>query len=433
MKFADFFRLGLTNLKRRKFRTFMTAIAMMVGIMAIVVSMSIGIGYNELNKEKIESLGSLTVIDVKPARAKTSKMPLLNDKALESIEKLSSVEAVTPVIQAVPYIMKKKYAQPIRLFGIDIKKARYFGIEPNMGELPDKGTKLRPSLILTDDVQNNFADLEDWRVVEDKEIIAKLNPLRGDTRLTFDYAVMYSPYREDDDGRIIPSGMIYKTKISGICDNQKNRFATSGFMDYKRLMQILEANEEYSTSVNEESDNEPFQYPLLWIKVNKVEEVENVTRMIESAGFETMSLNEILEAEKKQALQIQGMLIAIGAVSLLVAGIGTANTMMMAINERRKEIGILKVIGTRLSDIRKMFLTEAAMIGVIGGIGGMVLSYIMKLILPSLLKNMEIRSVIPIWLSVGAVIFSVIVAILSALGPAVKAMGIEPQTAIRSE
>ena len=100
---------------------------------------------------------------------------------------------------------------------------------------------------------------------------------------------------------------------------------------------------------------------------------------------------------------IQLVLGGIGAISLFVAAIGIANTMMMSIYERTKEIGVMKVLGCSLGNIRAMFLTEAAFIGFVGGIIGLIISYILSfvcnLFLPALVgyEGQNI-SVIPIWL-----------------------------------
>ena len=83
---------------------------------------------------------------------------------------------------------------------------------------------------------------------------------------------------------------------------------------------------------------------------------------------------------------IQGILGGIGAISLLVAALGITNTMIMSIYERTKEIGIMKVIGANLEDIRKMFLLEAGMIGFIGGVAGIIISYILSLLMNTVLS-----------------------------------------------
>ena len=113
--------------------------------------------------------------------------------------------------------------------------------------------------------------------------------------------------------------------------------------------------------------------------------------------------------------------------------ISCSNTMMMAINERRTEVGILKVLGSELRDIATMFLTEAAMIGLLGGLVGIGLSFALRAALNGMLSEMDVRSVMPVWLAGFALAFSVVIAVISALIPAMNAMRISPLCAMRDE
>ena len=120
-------------------------------------------------------------------------------------------------------------------------------------------------------------------------------------------------------------------------------------------------------------------------------------------------------------------------MSLLVAAIGIMNTMMMSIYERTKEIGIIKVLGCRMSNIAGLFLTEAAYIGFFGGALGLGLSYGLSLVLNNFLESSGFKSIIPLYLAVGALAFSVVVALISGLYPAMRAMKLSPLAAIRNE
>ena len=116
-----------------------------------------------------------------------------------------------------------------------------------------------------------------------------------------------------------------------------------------------------------------------------------------------------------------------------MAAIGIMNTMMMSIYERTKEIGIIKVLGCRMSNIAALFLTEAAYIGFFGGALGLGLSYGLSVALNNFLVDSGFRSVIPAYLAVGALVFSVVVALISGLYPALRAMKLSPLAAIRNE
>lgn len=116
MRFQDFFRFGVINLSRRKARTVLTALSMAIGVMCIIVLISVGIGYEKSYEETIQSMGSLTKIDVTPSTDERGAQALLNDKAVDAMKKLDGVDAVTPVVQATAYLKSGKYISMVKLY-----------------------------------------------------------------------------------------------------------------------------------------------------------------------------------------------------------------------------------------------------------------------------------------------------------------------------
>ena len=145
---------------------------------------------------------------------------------------------------------------------------------------------------------------------------------------------------------------------------------------------------------------------------------------------------EWIESTQKQYANIQAMLGGIGAVSLLVAAIGITNTMMMSIYERTKEIGVMKVLGCDMRNIQGMFLVEAAYIGFIGGVIGLLLSYGISGVINRVVAaggNMSELSYIPPWLAGAAIIFAVVIGMVAGFFPSRRAMKLSPLAAIRNE
>lgn len=468
---------------------------MAIGVMCIVVLISIGIGYGRSYEETVEAMGSLTKIDVTPQTKTKGKKALLNDKAVESIRGLQGVEAVTPVEQKNAYLKSGSYVTMVKLYGIDLRTADSFLLKPIEGVMPGEGRRLHPELMVTDDLAASFADPNnDWKEAVDENGEPLIDVLRSPVKLTFDYNTLNGVQTEDSEGRAAESGKYYALNITGICSGQNYTYSSAAFLDLQRLREWNEAsagngpetasggstgtgnasggstgtgstsgenggasggngsapNESRSgdtqraavrenkassgssgkgTSAEESGDT----YDLVWIKAEKVTDVERIAEIIRKAGFDTYSLNDMLEAVKKQSRQIQGMLGAIGLVAMLVSAICVTNTMMMSINERTREVGILKVLGMDFEDIAKMFLTEAFLIGLVGGIAGIILSFLMAMLIPGLFAGMEIRCIIPWWLAAGGVVFSGAAALLAAWIPAKKAMRISPNEAMRAE
>lgn len=458
MRFQDFFRFGVINLSRRKARTVLTALSMAIGVMCIIVLISVGIGYEKSYEETIQSMGSLTKIDVTPSTDERGAQALLNDKAVDAMKKLDGVDAVTPVVQATTYLKSGKYISMVKLYGLDLTTADQFLLTPEEGTMPGEGLRFKPEVMLTDDVAASFADPnQDWADAVDEDGNPYVDPMGGNIRLTFDYSALSNEQEAGDDGRAVQSGSLYRLNVTGLCSTLNYTFSTSGFLDRERLEEWIEANpaaaaqQQRSASSSDsnssgnsgssaESDREKAAekakgktYDTVWVKVHDVGKVQEIAQTIRDAGFSTYSLNDMLETVRTQSRQIQGMLGAIGLIAMIVSGIGIANTMMMSINERTREVGVLKVLGTDLKDIAMMFLTEALLVGILGGIGGLLLSFVMARLIPVLFQTMQVKSIIPLWLAAGGVLFAGVVALLSALAPALNAMRISPNEAIRAE
>lgn len=458
MRFQDFFRFGVINLSRRKARTVLTALSMAIGVMCIIVLISVGIGYEKSYEETIQSMGSLTKINVTPSTDERGAQALLNDKAVDAMKKLDGVDAVTPVVQATAYLKSGKYISMVKLYGLDLTTADQFLLTPEEGTMPGEGLRFKPEIMLTDDVAASFADPnQDWADAVDEDGNPYVDPMGGNIRLTFDYSALSNEQEAGDDGRAVQSGNLYRLNVTGLCSTLNYTFSTSGFLDRERLEEWIKANpaaaaqQQRSTSSSDsnssgnsgsstESDREKAAekakgktYDTVWVKVHDVGKVQEIAQTIRDAGFSTYSLNDMLETVRTQSRQIQGMLGAIGLIAMIVSGIGIANTMMMSINERTREVGVLKVLGTDLKDIAMMFLTEALLVGILGGIGGLLLSFVMARLIPILFQTMQVKSIIPLWLAAGGVLFAGVVALLSALAPALNAMRISPNEAIRAE
>ena len=185
-----------------------------------------------------------------------------------------------------------------------------------------------------------------------------------------------------------------------------------------------------------------FVYDSAEVYVDDMDHVSEVQEAISSLGFQASSNMEWLEQSQDSMRMQQAVLGGIGAVSLFVAAIGIANTMMMSIYERTKEIGVMKVLGCDMDNIRDMFLMESGFIGLMGGVVGIILSLSISKIINVLYmqSNAAMYSMsagdisrIPLWLLGLALIFAVLVGMLAGLFPALRAMRLSPLSAIRNE
>ena len=136
---------------------------------------------------------------------------------------------------------------------------------------------------------------------------------------------------------------------------------------------------------------------------------------------------------------MNGFLATIGGVSLFVATMMIINTLVMAVLERRREIGLLKSLGASNGDVVRLFLTEASVIGALGGVGGLLLGYLVARITSALANAQAVRAgatgldlvAFPIWLILGAMALAVAVSVAAGLYPARRAARVDPVVALR--
>ncbi len=438
MTTIDLLAMAFMNLWRRKLRALLTALGMAIGTTSIVVMISIGIGFNYAFEEQIAQMGSLTKIEVYDGggwvydatgnATKSDKDVKLDDKAVADFKKIENVVAVTPIMSSSGYIKSGKYYVGLQLLGLDMETAEYFNIVPTEGELPGKGSKTKPEMMLTSDVPVNFVDPRTYTQAVDSEGNPKIDLFTSKLIFTFDYNNI-STQNLTDFSETTAKGKTYNLKTSGIMNNEGSwEYYCTGFIDINTLKELIKENKDfaYSNSTNK-------TYDRIWIKVNDIKNVQAISDHLREQGYQPNSLNDYIESFKKQSRQVQGVLGAIGAVSMLVAAIGITNTMLMSIYERTKEIGVIKVLGCKMSNIRHLFLTEAGYIGFFGGAAGLILSYGLSFVLNYFLQGMGLKSVIPIWLALGAVAFSALIAVVSGLYPAMRAMRLSALAAIRNE
>ena len=181
---------------------------------------------------------------------------------------------------------------------------------------------------------------------------------------------------------------------------------------------------------------------MLLVRAVDLGAVTAVVEAIEAMKLETRSLEAILDVANQVLALLQALLGSVGALALLVAALGVANTMMMAIYERTREIGVLKALGASRGEIGAMFTAEAAMLGLLGGLFGLFFGFWLgrlvdwaahRYLINEGITGIGPLSVVPWWLALGAVLFAILIGILAGLYPAARAAKLDPVKALRHE
>ncbi len=455
MSWMDLLRMSSSNLRRRKLRTFLTVLGVMIGTTSIVVMISLGLGLQASMYEELEMMGGLNTISVTGADAGDSMVyygsssdeeksdKRLTDAAIHELAKLEHVTSVEPKYTMSVMLLKGGYEGWAQLELAD------------GGRLPVTGTSTL-ELVYGNGIITNFNEKGTGKGYYETGELPDIDMQKDTIFLILDqegyYAAQQGPSIGTADNPEQSEQTVKKVEkhavrasgvVAGDPDTYKNGYYNV-YCDLETLKQVLKKEFSGRTIPGQPttSSGKPykdFSYSSAQIKVEDADLVEQVVADIRAAGYNASTNAELLESAKKQLAMIQAVLGGIGAVSLLVAAIGIANTMMMSIYERTKEIGVIKVLGCSLRNIKQMFLMEAAFIGLIGGFTGMILSFMLSGLINILTGHgaaMGIEgniSYIPMWLVLAAMGFAMLVGTLAGYFPALRAMRLSPLAAIKTE
>lgn len=451
MNSLDLIRMGLKNLFRRKVRTFLTVLGVIIGTASIVIMVSLGYGMNENFKNEIQKMGSLNVINVSPSYGMPGggggykKPTTLDDKSIESMSKLPNVAAVTPIMDTQVKIVSGKYGAYVQLIGIIPETMGEFGFNISEGRLLQKGDGL--NLIMGSYVPMNFQDMKSRNYYPSFDGKPKVDVMKDKLVMTFDMSYgekkPTNPYGETPNGPKTKPAKVYKIKVVGLIREGSMDKDYSTYIDINELKKLIKENEKLQGGQKPITMPQQSGYNSAMVKVKDMNDVQEVQQKIKDMGFEAYSLTDYLESMKKTAATLQMVLGGIGAISLLVAALGITNTMVMSIYERTREIGVMKVIGASLSDIRRIFLFESGMIGLVGGLLGLGFSEAASLALNTFASGFlnfmgptgegSKVSIIPIWLALSVLVFATFVGLISGFYPARRAMKLSALEAIKTE
>ena len=440
MSLNDLISMALSNLWKRRLRTFLTVLGVVIGTASIVVMVSIGIGMNESYIKQVSEWGSLQVIEVYPPNSSggmivsnTSQSKIKNKnnnvvldvKAIQGFKEIPGVIAATPVLNDYMQLICGKYVADVSFVGIDPSCFDDLGYNISEGRGLLENDKV--SLVVGESVLSSFYNPKlSWQARYNSEP-PTVDIFNDKVQITYDYA--YGT--KDADKSIKPIKAEAVGKLSG---NDQNGYSV--IMPIKQLEKIQKEKQKHnSNNGNSSNKKKSGTYEKALVRVENIEKVQEVQTYIKSLGYNASSLSDVLESMKETTKMLRTMLGAIGAISLVVAAIGITNTMVMSIYERTREIGVMKVIGASLKDIKRLFLTEAAIIGFVGGVFGMIVSFVASKVVNyfAAQQSSNMLSSIPLWLYLASLIFATFVGIASGYLPAKRAMNLSALTAIKTE
>lgn len=464
MKFLDILKLAWQNLRRRKSRTILTSIGVMIGCTSIVVMVSIGSGLDESMQASLANMGDLTMINLYNYEGMdTDKSVKLDDEMMQTIRSIDHVEAASPKLTVDNFSTELsarngRYvsgwagltgisSDMIEAMNLQTKEGDTDLSKPMQGSIPVLAGNMK-AYDFQDSMRPEGSNMIDYWTPEYQEALMNgEDPTASLPDPYFDIMnekMTLSVSSWDENGSSTPQ--TYTLQPVGLLETNDSMYETQNgiIMDLEQMKKIIKDAQKASGT-----PAPPTNYQDVLVKADSIDNVESVENELRSLGFSNInSLVSIRKSMTEQARMIQLVLGGIGAVALIVAAIGITNTMIMSISERTKEIGIMKALGCRTKDIRLIFLSEAGIIGLIGGILGAVLSFSISLIINYISYKMSGKdisfmealftpgsrvSVIPWWLMLFGLAFSIGVGLLSGSYPAKKAVRIPALEAIKHE
>ncbi len=235
-----------------------------------------------------------------------------------------------------------------------------------------------------------------------------------------------------------------KLKIVGISDldpdSMRGQARARVFMPLKLAENLHMMQGSTSRDVSDTTSAMP-TYMTVSVRVASPKYVQDVENAVKKLGFNTFSIIDATRSLRQFFAVLDLFLGIFGSLALAVASIGIVNTLVMAILERRREIGIMKAIGASDADVKGLFFAEAGAMGIFGGIFGVALGWIIGHVI-NFGTNIYLRRqhfppeniwAVPWWLVGGAIGFAIVVSLISGLYPASRAARLDPVQALRYE
>jgi putative ABC transport system permease protein len=424
MTVQDQIRTAMSNVGRRKLRSALASLGVVVGTLTIVIMVSLATGVRQQINHQFASIGldRLTVSPYGSGRINFGPPGFgpggfMARKKIITAQDVSRWKASPGVTQIIPEVNLPSYVglelkwngtnQSVHMSGGEPMRPNFFQElpEPVAGslELPESG-----GIILSQGTVQDFGFASNNFVgVIGQNVETILRTSRGETQS-------------------------YSLRVQGI-SQERSRDIQVSIAD-----RIAMKNWWFNSTNTLEREG----YDFVTIRATDVTHATALTAQLRREGFQVQSLEIVVEVANRIVTAITVMFTLIGSIALLVATIGIANTMVMAIYERTREIGILKAMGASSGEIRQMFMLEAGFIGLIGGVIGLLLGWLVGVglnqIIPIYLRYRELPVrgnffVVNLTLALGVIAFATFIGLVAGLLPAQRAAKLDPLQALRHE
>ncbi len=445
MSWLDTFRIAVDNLRQAKLRFVLTCLGVTIAISTLLAMVSFGAG---LRRETIESLQMQDLLrsfrllgpeqsqyltrlrEEKSSRKENPKRVALTDSLVDRVSRLEDVESVQPEIRLPVELQNgdKRYLGWVR------------GAIPEMKNTPPYSkitagrflkSRQANEIVLSRGVAEMLgfkeADQAVGRTVDLKT--DQLRPVSGEDELPIQtitrklQVVGVLPRLPATRGGTFYSGTVIPLDLARALWRQNPASAAS------------------LTALRGGLESRQREYTVIDVRVKDSSSLEKVRKTVEGWGASTFSLVDEMDKVKQAFLIFETILSALGTIALVVASLGIANVLIMSVLERTQMIGTMKAIGGTNGDIRRIFIFEAVLIGLAGGLLGLVTGWLLTRLAQAIISHYFMKHDVaevpnffayPAWLLVGVVGFALAFSIISGLVPANRAARIDPVKALKT-
>jgi putative ABC transport system permease protein len=454
MKARDLGELALRNLREALLRNSLTTLGVAVGVASLVAMLSLGVGLQELASKRLANSGLFDTVLVSSRSnlrglgrtgAANSSSPhesrALDQDARKEMEHLPNVVEVYPQIRFPTEVRYGGNSYSTMVAGIPASSrgnGAFEGVQGSFFSGPNAD-----EAILQIEFAKEMSDQPSALIGKELDIRYMERQPLGSQSGTADPADAQSNGRAGEGFSVVPREK--KLRIVGIVETEPAA-GFGGFGSGRTLIPLQVAEALRATQVNDlreavHATNGKPTYSSLTVRAKSPSQVEGIEAAVKNMGFSAFSL---LDASRNLRLffTIFDLLLGIfGSLALAVATLGIINTLVMAILERRREIGIFKALGAADSDVKQLFFVEAGVMGFVGGLLGVTFGWFIgtgitwgtNVYLKR--QNLPVAHVfsVPWWLVLGAIAFAVMVSLAAGLFPATRAARLDPVEALRYE
>lgn len=453
MKLYDVADLAVRNLRESVFRNSLTTIGISVGVASLVAMLSLGIGLQQLASRRLQKSGLFDTV-VATSRRDLRNFREQREEGPPPAESPSLDERARIKIAQIPGVIE---AYPDIRFVTDVR----FDDKPHLTMVAGVPFSARNNNDAFDGMQGSFFSSDAAaEVILQKSFAEELlgitpKPGTDNTNLA-DLAkpllgkqvTMRYPERTSTPSSVASDSAAYSVvsreqvlKIVGLTDLDPDSLRGTARARVFLPLKLAQDLHIMQSNLRDASASDSPSYTSLSVRVENPNQVPAVEDAIKKMGFSAFSIVDAARSMRQFFAVLDGFLAIFGSLALAVASIGIVNTLVMAILERRREIGIMKAIGASDADVRGLFFAEAGAMGLVGGTVGVTLGWVIGRLINFgtniYLERQHFPAAqiwsVPLWLVLGAIGFSVVVSLLSGLYPASRAARLDPVQALRYE